>query len=214
MHHHYGWLHDIVDAMRFIHDFGPWGWAMFIGLYALCCLLFVPGSLLTIAGGAVYGFLGGSALVLAGNGLGSVLCLLVTRYFLRDWVARKIAASPRMRAVEKAVKNNDWKLVFLTRLSPVMPFSLINYSLGVTSISAWRFLLATELGAVPATLVYVYTGTLIGSLARIGPDLRQHRPLEYLVQGAGLVVAIGVTIYVTRLASHALKAQMGQPAPK
>jgi uncharacterized membrane protein YdjX (TVP38/TMEM64 family) len=202
---HHGWLHAVIGAMRFIHDSGPWGWAMFIGGYALCCLLFIPGSLLTIAAGAVYGFLGGSLLVLTGNGLGSVLCLLITRFFLRDWVARKIAASSRMRAIEKAVRHNDWKLVFLTRLSPVMPFSLINYSLGVTGISAWRFLLATELGAVPATLVYVYIGTLIGNLARLGPEIRQHRPLEYVVQGAGLVVAIAVTVYVTRLASRALK---------
>jgi len=169
----------------------------------------VPGSLLTIAGGAVYGFFGGAALVLAGNGLGSVLCLLISRYFLRDWVARKIEENPRMRAIEKAVKNNDWKLVFLTRLSPVMPFSLINYSLGVTSISAWRFLVATELGAVPATFVYVYIGTLIGNLARLGPEIRQHRPLEYVVQGVGLVIAIAVTVYVTRLATRALKPHLG-----
>ncbi|HEX4140845.1 MAG TPA: TVP38/TMEM64 family protein [Candidatus Methylacidiphilales bacterium] len=207
--HHLGWLHYTVDAMRFIHDSGPWGWALFIGLYALCCLLFVPGSILTIAGGAVYGFFGGAALVLAGNGLGSVLCLLVTRFFLRDWMARKIAANPRLRAIEKAMKSHDWKLVFLTRLSPVMPFSLINYSLGVTSISAWRFLGATELGAVPATLVYVYIGTLIGNLARLGPEIRQHRPIEYLLQGAGLVVAIAVTVYVTRLAARALKPHLG-----
>ena len=206
--HHHGWLHHVIDAMRFIHDSGPWGWAMFIGLYALCCLLFIPGSLLTIAGGAVYGFFGGALLVLTGNGLGSVLCLLITRFFLRDWVARKIAASSRMRALEKAVKHHDWKLVFLTRLSPVMPFSLINYSLGVTSISTWRFLLATELGAVPATLVYVYIGTLIGNLARLGPEIRQHRPLEYVVQGAGLIVAIAVTLYVARLASRALKTHL------
>jgi len=206
--HHHGWLHYVVDAMRFIHDSGPWGWAMFIGLYALCCMLFVPGSVLTIAGGAVYGFFGGALLVLTGNGLGSLLCLLISRYFLRDWVAKKIEANPRMRAIEKAVKHNDWKLVFLTRLSPVMPFSLINYSLGVTSVSAWRFLGATELGAVPGTLVYVYIGTLIGNLARLGPEIHKHRPLEYAVQAAGLVVAVGVTIYVTRLASRALKAHL------
>jgi uncharacterized membrane protein YdjX (TVP38/TMEM64 family) len=207
--HHHGWLHHLVDGMRFIQESGPWGWILFIGLYALCCLLFVPGSVLTIASGAVYGFVGGTLLVLTGNGLGSLLCLLVARYFLRDWMRRRVAANPKIHAIEEAVKSNDWKLVFLTRLSPVMPFSLINYSLGLTGISPWRFLAATELGAVPATVVYVYMGTLIGDLARLGPDIRQHRPLEYLVQGAGLVVAIAVTIYVTRLAARALKPHLG-----
>lgn len=180
------------------------GWCLFIGVYSLCCLCFIPGSVLTVAAGAVYGFWGGTALVLAGNGLGSVLSLLITRFLLRDWMARRIAKSPRFKAVEKVVAHDDWKLVFLTRLSPVMPFSLINYSLGLTKISAWRFLLATELGAVPATCIYVYIGTLTGNLARVIPEIKEHRPLEWGLEGAGLLLAIGVTIYVTHLASRAL----------
>jgi uncharacterized membrane protein YdjX (TVP38/TMEM64 family) len=208
---HHSWLHHVVGGMRFIQDSGTWGWFLFIGAYALCCLLFIPGSVLTVAAGAVYGFIGGTVLVLAGNGLGSVLCLLVTRYFLRDWMARRVANNPKIQAIAAAVKNNDWKLVFLTRLSPVMPFSLINYSLGLTAISPWRFLAATELGAVPATLVYVYIGSMIGNLARIGPELRQHLSTEYLFQGVGLVVAIGVTVYVTWLATRALKRQLPPP---
>ena len=206
--HHHGWLHHVIDGMRFIQDSGAWGWVIFVGLYALCCLLFIPGSVLTVAAGAVYGFFGGTLLVLAGNGLGSLLCLLVSRFFLRQWMAQRIAKNPKMQALEKALKSNDWKLVFLTRLSPVMPFSLINYSLGVTGISAWRFLGATELGAIPATVVDVYMGTMIGNLARIGPEIRQHRPVEYLMQGFGLVVAVGVTIYVTWLGKRALKKEM------
>ena len=209
---HHSWLHDVVGWMRVIQNAGPFGWGLFIGLYALCCLLFVPGSILTISAGAVYGFWGGVALVLAGNGLGSVLCLLVTRFFLRDWIKQKIASNPRLKALEKAVIGDDLKLVFLTRLSPVMPFSLINYSLGLTKISPWRFLLATELGAVPATLVYVYAGTLIGNLAQLRPELKAHGSLEWAVQGAGLILAIGVTIYVTRLASRALNARFAPTA--
>jgi uncharacterized membrane protein YdjX (TVP38/TMEM64 family) len=205
---HHGWLHHVVDWMHVIQSTGPRGWALFIGLYALCCLLFIPGSVLTIAAGAAYGFWGGSALVLAGNGLGSVLSLLITRLFLRDWMARRIANNPRLKALEKAVADDDLRLVFLTRLSPIMPFSLINYSLGLTKISAWRFLLATEVGAIPATFVYVYMGTLMGNLARIAPDLKQHRPLEWAFQGAGLALAVGVTIYVTRLATRALNQRL------
>jgi uncharacterized membrane protein YdjX (TVP38/TMEM64 family) len=201
---HHSWLHHVVNWMHVVQDAGPWGWALFIVLYALCCLLFIPGSILTISAGAIYGFWFGSALVLVGNGLGSVMSLLITRLFMRDWVAGKIAKHPRLKAIEKAVAEDDWRLVFLTRLSPIMPFSLINYSLGLTKISPWRFLLATELGAIPATLVYVYIGTLMGSLAKIGPDLKAHRPIEWIFQGVGLLVAIGVTIYVTRLATRAV----------
>jgi len=194
--------------MHVVQNAGMWGWLMFIGLYALCCLLFIPGSILTISAGAIYGFWFGSALVLIGNGVGSVLCLLITRVFLRDWVKKKINKYPKLRAIEKAVAGDDWRLVFLTRLSPIMPFSLINYSLGLTKISPWRFLLATELGAVPAVAVYVYIGTLMGSLAEIGPDMKAHQPIEWAFQGAGLLVAIGVTIYVTRLATKAFNSRV------
>jgi uncharacterized membrane protein YdjX (TVP38/TMEM64 family) len=194
--------------MRFIQETGPLGWCLFIDLYAICCLVFIPGSVLAICAGAVYGFWGGSALVLAGNGLGSVLSLFIARFFLRHWVAAQIAKHPRLRALEKAVADDDWKLVFLTHLSPIMPFSLINYSLGLTRISPLRFMLATVMGSVPATFVYVYIGTLVGNLARIVPDLKQHRPIEWTFQAIGLVVTIGVTIYVTRLATRALKQRL------
>lgn len=200
--------------MRAIHDAGPVGWLLFVGLFAFCCLFFIPGSILTIAAGAVYGFWGGVLLVLIGNGVGSLGCLLVTRFFLRDWMRRWVQRNPKAQAVESAVAEDDLRLVFLTRLSPVMPFSLINYSLGLTKISAWRFLLATELGAVPATCVYVYFGSLIGSLAQIGPEMREHRPIVWALQGIGLALAIGVTVYVTHVAKAKLDESLEENSGK
>jgi uncharacterized membrane protein YdjX (TVP38/TMEM64 family) len=201
---HIHWVHHVVDWMQAIQNAGPTGWLLFIGLYALCCLFFIPGSILTIAAGAVYGFWGGLALVLVGNGAGSVACLLVTRFFLRDWMQKLVKDNSKIEALERAVADDDLRLVFLTRLSPVMPFSLINYSLGLTGIPAWRFLLAIELGALPATCIYVYFGSLIGNLASIGPEIHQHRPEVWAVQALGLVVAIGVTVYVTLVAKGKL----------
>ncbi len=131
----HAWLHQILDWMRFIQAAGTPGWILFVGLYALCRLLFIPGSLLSIAAGAIYGFWGGSLLVLAGNGVGSLLNLLIARYFLHDWIGGWVKRHPQVKALENAVTRDDIRLVFLTRLSPVMPFSLINYSLGLTNIS-------------------------------------------------------------------------------
>jgi uncharacterized membrane protein YdjX (TVP38/TMEM64 family) len=194
--------------MQSIQTAGWVGWLMFIGLYAACCVFFVPASVLTIAAGAVYGMWGGSALVLAGNALGALICLLLTRYLFRDWARRQISRYEKLKAVEEAVQKDGWKIVFLTRLSPLMPFSLINYALGLTKLSAWRFLLATEVGSIPATAVYVYLGTLMGNLAKVQSDLHGHQTVRWEFQGAGLVVTIGVTIYVTHLASQALKKRM------
>jgi uncharacterized membrane protein YdjX (TVP38/TMEM64 family) len=198
-------LSQLLHWMQDIQAAGWTGWLLFVGLYAACCLFFIPASVLTFGAGAVYGFWGGTLLVLTGNGLGSLLCLLVTRYLFRDWASRLFKKHPKWNAVMDAVQHDGWKIVFLTRLSPVMPFSLINYSLGLTRISVWHFLLATEIGSVPAIAIYVYFGTLMGNLAKIRADLRHHGAWYWVAQGVGLAVAIGVTVYVTRMASNALK---------
>ena len=194
--------------MQQIQAAGWGGWLIFILLFAAACLLFIPASVLTLGAGAVYGFWGGTLLVLLGNGLGSLLSLLVARYLLRGWAERIFARNPKLRAIEDAVAHDGWRIICLTRLSPVMPFSLINYALGLTKISAAKFLFATEVGALPSICVYVYFGTLIGSLTKIGPDLKHHRPLEWTIQGIGLALTIGVTIYITRVASRSLKSRM------
>jgi uncharacterized membrane protein YdjX (TVP38/TMEM64 family) len=194
--------------MQQIQHAGWFGFLIFIGLYAAACLLFIPGSILTLGAGAIYGFWEGTVLVLAGNGLGALLSLIITRYLLRDWARKQFQRSEKLRAIEEAVAQDGWRIVLLSRLSPVMPYSLINYSLGLTRISAAKFFLATVVGAIPSTCVYVYFGTLIGNLTKIGPDLRSHRPLEWIVQGVGLVLTIGMTIYVTRVASQSLKKRL------
>lgn len=202
------WVHQVVHWMQQIQAAGWAGWIIFILVYAAACLLFIPGSIFTIGAGAVYGFWAGTAIVLVGNGVGSMLCLLVTRYLLRDWARKQFARNPRLKAMEDAVAQDGWRIVCLTRLSPVMPFSLINYSLGLTDISAFKFLFATEVGAIPSTCVYVYIGSLIGNLTRIGPDLRAHRPLTWTLQGIGLALTIAVTVYVTRVASRSLQERL------
>jgi uncharacterized membrane protein YdjX (TVP38/TMEM64 family) len=197
-------LTHLLHWMQAIQAAGWEGYLMFIGLYAACCLFFIPASFLTFASGAVYGFWPGLALVLAGNGLGSLLCLMATRYLFRNSASRFFKRHKRWNAVVNAVQHDGWKLVFLTRLSPAMPFSLINYSLGLTKISAWHFLLATELGSVPAIAVYVYLGTVMGNLAKIRADMHNHGVWYWVAQAVGLVIAVAIAIYVTRVAKNSL----------
>jgi uncharacterized membrane protein YdjX (TVP38/TMEM64 family) len=202
-----------VHWMQIIQAAGWTGYLMFIALYAACCVFFIPASFLTFAAGAVWGFWGGMALVLTGNGLGSVFCLLITRYLFHDWAEKHFRRNRKLRAVAEAAQHDGWKIVFLTRLSPVMPYSLINYALGLTNLSAWRFLAATEVGSIPATAIYIYLGTLMGSLATIRSDMHSHGPLRWALQGGGLIVTILVTIYVTHLASKALQKRIKASKP-
>jgi uncharacterized membrane protein YdjX (TVP38/TMEM64 family) len=205
---HHPLLHLLVQWMQSIQQAGWVGWFLFIGLYAFACVAFIPGSVLTLGAGAIYGWWGGLALVLAGNGLGSVLCLLITRYLFRDWVAARVRRNRKAQAIEKAVEEDGWKIVLLTRMSPIMPFSLINYSLGLTRISTLQFLIATELGAIPSTCLYVYLGHLIGNLQQIRVDMHGHEALRWLAYLLGLILTVGATVYVSVLASRALKKHM------
>ncbi len=191
--------------MHTIQAAGWTGWLLFVGFYAVVSLSFVPGSILSFSAGALYGFWIGLALALLGNGLSASLSLLITRYLLREWAARYFARHPVMENLGDAVQEDGWKIVLLTHMSPIMPFSLINYAFGLTKIPLLEFLLATSLGAVPTTCLYVYLGALAGNLAVASPDLNQHRPLIWVLRCVGLVATIIVTIYIARRANQALK---------
>lgn len=98
------WVHEFINLIRQIQDTGWIGWLAIIGLYAAACVLMVPGSFLTVACGTVYGFWGGILLVIAGHTLGSMLCLLITRYLLRKWATKKLRHYPKIRAVKNVIQ--------------------------------------------------------------------------------------------------------------
>jgi len=184
------------------------GWLIFVLVYAVACLFFVPGSVLSFCAGTIYGFWGGLLLALFGNGLSALFSLLITRYLLRDWSERYFARNPTMNDLGIAVEKDGWRIVCLSHLSPIMPFSLVNYAFGLTKIPASEFLPATILGGIPASCVYVYLGTLVGNLATIGTGAPQKHPLVWFLQGMGLVATIVLTVYITRRATQALKKRL------
>ncbi len=198
-------MHPLITWMMAVQGTGWNGWLSFVALYSLACLFFIPGSVLSFGAGAIYGFWGGIALALVGNGLSAFLSLIVTRYLLRGWSTRYFARNPTMNDLSTAVEQDGWKIVSLTHLSPIMPFSLVNYAFGLTRIPAAEFIPATILGGFPASCVYVYLGTLVGNLATMGTDVPHHHPLVWILQGVGLVATIVLTVYLTRRATQALK---------
>ena len=196
--------------MHAIQAAGWSGWILFVCFYAVVGLFFVPGSILSFTAGTIFGFWGGLALALIGNGSSALLSLLVTRYLLRDWAARYFAKHPTMEDLGAAVREDGWRIVLLTHMSPLMPFALVNYAFGLTGIPAAEFLLATTLGAIPTTSLYVYLGALAGNLAAVSPDPNHHRPLIWIMRGVGLLATIVVTVYITRRATQALKKSIAQ----
>jgi uncharacterized membrane protein YdjX (TVP38/TMEM64 family) len=190
-------------ALEAIARLGAWGPVLFALLYIAATVLFLPGSILTLGAGVVFGLARGAVIVSISATLGATAAFLVGRYVARDWVAGKIEGNPKFRAIDEAVAREGWKIVGLTRLSPVFPFNLLNYAFGLTRVSLSHYVIASWIGMMPGTVMYVYLGSLAGTLAGAGGGTARS-PAEWALYAVGLAATIGVTVLVTRLARRAL----------
>lgn len=198
-------IQDLLRAaLDWVAGLGVWGMAVFVLLYVLATVLFLPGSILTLGAGALFGVLKGTVLVSLAATLGAASAFLVGRYLARGWVAAKISGNPRFQAVDQAVAREGWKIVGLTRLSPVFPFNLLNYAFGLTSVSLRDYFWASWIGMLPGTVMYVYLGSLAGDLALLGVEGHSRSAFEWGLYLVGLAATVAVTVYVTRLARAAL----------
>ena len=170
-------------------------------LYVLATLLFIPGSLLTLASGALYGLALGTVVVSLSSTAGAALAFLIARYVARERVRQLIERSPGLAAVDEAIGQQGWKIVALLRLSPAVPFNLQNYLYGVTAIRFWPCVLVSWATMLPGTFMYVY----IGSLGHSFTAGEQTSPAEWALRGAGLLATAIVTIFIARLARHAIR---------
>jgi uncharacterized membrane protein YdjX (TVP38/TMEM64 family) len=158
----------LKQFLDWIRDLGPMGYVLFIVVYVLAAVMFLPGSVLTLGAGAVFGLVGGFIVVSIGSTLGASAAFLVGRFLARDAIARKVEGNARFAAIDRAVGREGFKIVLLTRLSPIFPFNLLNYAYGLTKVGFWPYVLASWLGMMPGTVLYVYIGTAAGELAGAG----------------------------------------------
>jgi uncharacterized membrane protein YdjX (TVP38/TMEM64 family) len=190
-----------VEAFRlWVENLGVLGWIIFMVVYALTTFMLVPGSILTLAAGVAFG-LWGFPLVVVGATFGSAISFLAARYIFHDRVQEKVVAYPKFNAVNQAIGEEGWRVVLLLRLSPALPFSLQNWFLGLTPVGFWPAQLATFLGIMPGTLLYVWIGSLGGQAAAGGGDASA---LKYAVFGAGIIATLIVTVLVTKKAKAKL----------
>ncbi|HIK44897.1 MAG TPA: TVP38/TMEM64 family protein [Leptolyngbyaceae cyanobacterium M65_K2018_010] len=198
----------LLAALEWIHSLGVIGGITFVLLYIGATVAFLPGSILTLGAGVVFGLIMGSIYVLIGATLGAISAFLVGRYLARGWVSQKIQGNANFAAIDQAVAQEGFKIVLLTRLSPIFPFNLLNYAFGVTGVSLRDYALGS-VGMVPGTLMYVYVGSLAGDLARLGAtDQVPPPPLTWALRLVGFLATVAVTLYVTRLARQALAKQV------
>ena len=193
------------NALEWVDNLGAIAPIAFMLIYVVATVAFLPGSILTLGAGVLFGIVKGSVFVFLGATIGATLAFLVGRYLARSWVSDKIAGNQKFSAIDRAVGKEGLKIVLLTRLSPIFPFNLLNYGLGVTGVSLKDYVLGS-VGMIPGTIMYVYIGSLAGSLATIGgePQSDVNPVAQWAIRIIGLIATVGVTLYVTKIARKAL----------
>lgn len=194
-------------VLVWVREVGPLGYVVFALVYIVAVVLFIPGAFLTLAAGFLFGLVRGTVLTSVSSVTGASLAFLLGRFLARGAIAKRISDNERFAAIDDAVGHEGFKIVLLTRLSPVIPFNLQNYAYGLTKIGFWKYALASAIGMFPGTVMYVYLGTTFQSIAAIvsGKVQREKTPAEWALFGLGLVATIAVTFTVTRVARRALR---------
>ena len=201
---------------EWIAGLGYWAPVLYLLVYIAATVLMIPAWILTIVAGSVFGLLQGTALVSVASTTGAALAFLIARYLSRARVARQFEQYPKFAAIDKAIGEGGWKIVAMLRLSPAVPFNLQNYLYGVTSIRFWPYVLTSWVAMLPGTFLYVYIGYTAAEVASDaaragegGQDLTQ-QIISWAFRIVGLLATMAVTIYITRLATLAVKEHMNR----
>ena len=196
----------LQNALNWIEGLGLIGAGFFVLLYIVASILLLPGSILTLGAGAIYGPFNGTLLVSIASTLGATGAFLVGRYLAREWIEKKIAGNEKFDAIDKAVAQEGWKIVGLVRLVPVIPFNLLNYALSLTRVTLRDYVFASWIGMFPATVMYVYIGSAAARVATLGAEEEAAMtPFKWGLYGVGFAATVAVTIIITRIAKRALQ---------
>jgi uncharacterized membrane protein YdjX (TVP38/TMEM64 family) len=191
----------IESAKGWFEDLGAFGPIVFVALYVAIGLLLLPASAMTIAAGSIFGlWLGFLWAVIAAN-LTAIAAFLVARHLARGALERKLKSNERFKELDDAIGAGTWKIVALVRLSPIVPFSFANYAMGLTQVGFGPYCLATFLGMLPGTFVYVYLG-YVGAESLHGGSKSTS---QWILLGVGLVASAALVFWLTRMARAKLR---------
>jgi len=184
----------------YVKNLGALGYVVYVIVYAICVVAFVPASILTLGAGAIFGFIGGTIVVVIGATIGATLAFLLARTVMRKRIEEMTRNNKKFKALDRAIASEGMKIVFLVRLAVVFPFTYINYAFGLTAIPLWRYVLATFLGIIPATAAFVFA-----SSAATRAATGETSNITKIVYIAGGVIAIVVSVLIGRIATRAIK---------
>lgn len=206
------WAAQLIDWIR---GAGATGVAVYAAVYIAATVLLLPGSLLTVGAGLAYGPVFGTLLVSPVSVTAATLAFLLGRTVARSWVAGRVGNDTRLAAIDAAIGRHGFKIVALLRLSPVLPFNLLNYALGLTGVRLRDYVAASFLGMLPGTLLYVYLGSLVTTVTALGTNRGPAGTAQQFLYWAGLGATLVATLFITRIARRALdEALPGDTRPR
>jgi uncharacterized membrane protein YdjX (TVP38/TMEM64 family) len=207
-------LSDFIEwVVLTVASLGPWGMLLFILAYVVAAVTLAPAFLLTFAAGAIFGLLRGTILVYVGAVLGSSAVFAIASPLAHSRLLRRLDRDPRVAAVRSAVVGHGTWVMFLLRLSPVVPFVLLNYALALSGVR-YRDFLTASVGMLPAIVMYVYYGKVVGDVAKLAAGVAPpHGPAYYALLVVGLIATIVATTAITRAARKSMAAATPSTTP-
>ena len=178
---------------------------LFIVAYTGATVLAVPGTILTLGAGFLFGLALGAPLVSAGSLLGAIAAFLIGRFYMKDWVAKRVARSPRLQALAAVTRYDGFTIVLLARLSPLLPYNVLNYVFGLTAVRFRDYVLGSWLGMLPATVLYVYIGSLTKTFASPTEDNLDAAGARRDLLVTGLLATVGLVAVIARRATRVLR---------
>lgn len=193
-----------TDLVAWIRGAGALGVAVYAAAYIVATVLLLPGSILTLGAGFAYGPLLGTMLVSPVSVTAATLAFLLGRTSARRRMQARMSGDPRFVAIDEAVGRNGLRLVILLRLSPVFPFNVLNYALGLTQVGLRDYVLGSFVGMLPGTFLYVYLGSLVTSVTSLAGDRPSGGFAQEIFYWGGLAATVVVTVLIARIARRAL----------
>ena len=199
----------IVEMMTAVQEsvmrWGPWSAVVYPFLFAVCNLLLLPGGILCVGSGFLFGLWWGFFIVFVGNAISAAISFALSRWVGQHWFRRKLARNAMLRALEPAVEREGWKIILLTQLHPLFPTSLINYFYGLTRIRFRTYMFWVSVGRAPGLFLYVYLGTLGQLGLNLARGKTHPRAVEYWTWGGAFVITALLLVVLSQIALRTIR---------
>ena len=185
-------------------------WVVYIAAYTAATILIIPGTILTVTAGFLFGVPIGVALVSVGSLSGASCAFLIGRFLARNWAKSRMRSFQKFKTLDIATRHKGFIIVLLTRLSPLFPFNLLNYAFGLTAVRFRDYVLASWIGMTPAIVLYVSIGSATKNVTELASQGTQGQDTQKLLFVAGLIATLLLAAIIMHIATKTVDQQLAK----